>query len=150
LYNCYLPDDLDNDEVFGNYTVESGFLGGFCENAPPDQIPIPNKYCKEVLHGWAKGGKVNKYFNDDLVVKMLSCRVWHFLKMLGMQLAQERWRENKFIIWYGKCRYIYDKLSTFMMSLNPIQLETHYDNPEKLENVSFSTGVQFYYTNNTR
>lgn len=29
-------------------------------------------------------------------------------------------------------------------------LEVHYDNPDEFENVKFNTGVQFYYTNETR
>ncbi|XP_035702350.1 DBH-like monooxygenase protein 2 homolog [Folsomia candida] len=59
LKNCYLPPGSNQtlDEIFGDYTVDTGFLGGRCFD-PEADVPIPDEYCGEDLFVWAKGGKI--------------------------------------------------------------------------------------------
>lgn len=61
LKNCYLPPGSNQtlDEIFGDYTVDTGFLGGRCFD-PEADVPIPDEYCGEDLFVWAKGGKVRR------------------------------------------------------------------------------------------
>ncbi|OXA47290.1 DBH-like monooxygenase protein 1 [Folsomia candida] len=57
LYNCFVPADsgLTPDEVFGNYTIDTGFAGGDCYDY---DTTLPIWYCMTgSFYVWAKGGK---------------------------------------------------------------------------------------------
>ena len=63
LYNCFVPEDAGQtpDEIFGNYTVDTGFLGGDCYDY---STTLPIWYCMTgSFYVWAKGGKVRQAGN---------------------------------------------------------------------------------------
>ncbi|XP_021953168.2 DBH-like monooxygenase protein 1 [Folsomia candida] len=56
---CFVSSDSTEtlDDVLGNYTVESGYLGGHCWDPEP-AVPRPRVRCDQELFVWAKGGKM--------------------------------------------------------------------------------------------
>ncbi|XP_021960173.1 DBH-like monooxygenase protein 2 homolog [Folsomia candida] len=59
LKNCYVPRGSNKtlDQVFRNYTVDTGFMGAHCYNLAAI-VPTPEFYCAQYLFVWAKGGKI--------------------------------------------------------------------------------------------
>lgn len=124
VYVCKAPVDQEADELFGPLV---GRDATDCWNRT--DIGLVRGYCTLSLYAWSFGGRVN--IITGIINTFLEIIVLIIVKQL-LTLPEDvgfPWGEDEVEYYY---------------------LETHVDNPQKLENITFETGVQFYDTDELR
>src|SRR5438067_333265 len=60
MYRCKAPDGFDPDTLFGPLV---GHEGGECY-VPPEEQVIPIDLCRDIIYGWAVGGRIMSLPDD--------------------------------------------------------------------------------------